>query len=123
MMSFIFRMFSKIGKWFGGLGAASFAVEVAKFGAWKILLTAFYFTGVYVLLNNLMVFFMEKISSMLVSHYGGVDGGVSPFIIQLTGLGAYLAQKMMLVESFTAIMTGLSLAVVRNFLPFPFLGK
>lgn len=119
MLSFFRRMFGKVGSWFGASTIAHAGVEVAKWGAAKILLAAIWFTGIYILVNNIMVFVMEKISALIPAAYGDVPGQMSPFIIQLTGVGAYLAQKLMLVEGFTVFIAGISLAVIRSLLPWP----
>lgn len=122
MLSFFRRMFGKIGSWFGASSIAHAGVEVAKWGAWKILLAAFWFTGIYIIVNNIIVFIMEKISTLIPLAFSDVPGGASPAAMQLVGVGAYLAQKLMLVEGFTVFIAGLSLAVVRSFLPWP-IGK
>jgi hypothetical protein len=119
MMSFILRMIQRIGGWIGSSSVAGAATEVAKFAAWKLILAGFWFIGVYILCNNLLVFILQFFESSMSGVFGNDPiGGVS-MAMQLTGLGAYLAQKLMLVESFAAMIAGLSLAFVRSFLPFP----
>ncbi len=121
MMAFLLRMIGKIGTWLGASTVASAGVEIAKWASWKILLAGFWFTGVYILCNNLFVFLLNTISAMMPAVYGGGAPGTS-LMMELTGLGAYLANKMQLVESFSALISGMSLAFVRTFLPWP-IGK
>lgn len=121
MLSFLLRMIGKIGSWFGASTIASAGVEVAKWAAWKVLLAGFWFTGVYILFNNLFVFLLNTISAMMPDVYGGGAPGTS-LMVELTGLGAYLANKLQLMESFSALIAGISLAFVRSFLPWP-IGK
>lgn len=118
MFAFFIRMFQSVGAWLGAASIASATLEIAKWASWKVLLTAFWFTGVYVLFNNLLVYAMNMIAAMMPSVYG-VDAPVNSLSMQLSGIGAYMAQHLMLVESFSALMTGVSLAVVRMFLPWP----
>lgn len=121
MWAFIMRMFASVGTWIGAASIASATIEIAKWASWKVLLAAFWFTGVYILFNNLLVYAMNLIAAMMPSVYG-VDAPVSSLGMQLTGIGAYMAEHLLLVESFSALMSGLSLAVVRMFLPWP-IGK
>lgn len=118
MLAFFLRMFQSVGAWLGAASIASATLEIAKWASWKVLLTAFWFTGVYILFNNLLVYAMNMIADMMPDVYGG-NAPVSTLSMQLTGIGAYMAQHLMLVESFSALMSGLSLAVVRIFLPWP----
>lgn len=97
MLSFFRRMFGKVGSWLGFSTIAHAGIEVAKWGAWKILLAALWFTGIYILINNIMVFIMEKISGIIPAVYSGQGGDINPFVLQITGVGAYIAQKLMLV--------------------------
>lgn len=121
MLAFFMRMFGKLGGWLGLSTVAAAGVEVAKWAAWKVLLAAFWFIGVYILINNGFVLVMNLVASYMPQVYGG-SAPTTSLGMQLTGIGAYLAQKLMLVDSFTAFMSGLSLAVVRTFLPWP-IGK
>lgn len=118
MLAFILRIVNKIAKWFGTGTLAYAGLEVAKWTAGKLLLAAFWFTGVYVLMSKFTTFVMEQYAALVPQLYSD-NPGVNTLTMQLTGLGAYLAQHLMLVDSFSVFVAGISLAVLRMFLPLP----
>lgn len=118
MLAWLLRIVNKISGWFGSGTLAYASLEVAKWTAGKILLLAFWTTGVYVLLSRFVTFVFETYADMIPHIYADGDG-VNPFVLQLSGIGAYLAQHLMLADAFTVFITGLSLAVLRMFIPIP----
>jgi hypothetical protein len=102
-----------------GTSIKSGLIEVAKWTAFKIFMTALIFTGLYIVLNNFVIGFvgdlMSGAQSALESQAGG---GLQAAVVDLTGLGAYLAQKLQLVDAFAVWLTGLAIASIRSFLPF-----
>lgn len=112
-------MFSSVLGSIGLSSVRSTIVEIAKWSAFKIFMTAIFFTGLYIVLNNFCITFATKVvtgATQAVNAAGGAS--FSPTVVELTGVGAYIAQKMQLVETFSMFLTGLSLAVIRKFLPF-----
>jgi len=118
MMAFLLRMTNFLGKWMGLQTIAHLGIEIAKFTAWKLILAGMWITGIYILCNNIVVYVLNLISSLMPAIFSGDPGGPS-MIFQLTGLGAYLAIHLKLVDSFSILIAGLSLAFVRRFLPYP----
>jgi len=116
MMAFISRIIGWLAAKFGLIFGVGFLVEVAKWTASKLLLTAFLTVGIYIIANNLIVFIVSKILEQT-SQFSN-QGTMSTVAIQLTGLGAYLADHLLLVQSFALIITGFSIRAIRQFLPF-----
>lgn len=115
MLSFIKGLFVwMLGK-FGSLFGQSFALELAKWGAKKLLITAFFTVAIYVVANNFLVWFIGKVIEETSQFMDAGTFESSAF--QLIGLGAYLAEKFRLVESFSLVVTGLSIRAIRQFLP------
>lgn len=116
MLAFIRRLFSWLGIKVGALFGQGWLVEVAKWTAAKIILTAFISVGIYIIANNLLVWVVSKILEET-SQFAS-QGELSPFVLQLTGLGGYLAGCFKLVQSFSLIVMGFSVRAIRQFLPF-----
>lgn len=94
-------------------------IEVAKWSAFKLFMTALFFTGIYIILNNFLITFAGDLMSGAQSALEAESGGaLQAAALELTGLGGYLAQRLQLVESFSVWLTGLMLAGIRSFLPF-----
>lgn len=116
MLAFFKRIIGWLAGRFGTLFGQSFLVDVAKWAATKLLITAFCTVGIYIVANNLIVWLVTKIleqTSVFTSQ-----GAMASSIVQLTGLGAYLADHLLLTESFALIVTGFSIRAIRQFLPF-----
>lgn len=117
MLAFLRRLFSWIGLKFSALFGQGFLVELAKWTAIKIVVTAFCTVGIYIIASNLLVFFVSKIIDGVTSMAGS-QGSISSAIIQFSGLGAYFADRLKLVQSLSLIITGFSIRAIRQFLPF-----
>lgn len=117
MLAFFRRLFSWLGVRFSALFGQGFLVELAKWTATKLLITAFCTVGIYIVSSNLLVFFVSKIIDG-VSSMAGSQGSISSAIIQFSGLGAYFAERLKLVQSLSVIVTGFSIRAIRQFLPF-----
>lgn len=117
MMAFIRRIFGWLLGGVTGLFGRSWAVELAKWTAGKVILTAFCTIGIYILCNNVLVWAVTKIIAETSAQLGN-QGSLQNAVIQLSGLGAYIADKFRLVPSFAIVVTGLSIRAIRQFLPF-----
>lgn len=109
----IFGFFSRL---ISSSSAKSAAVEIAKWAAFKILITTVFITGLAILLNNFLVDFMTDTIAALSSELDQGQLGASS--IHLKGLGAYLAVKLRLVESFSVFIAGVVVGGIRSFIPF-----
>lgn len=116
MMSFLARVFGWLAARFGAVIGQGFLVDVAKWVASKALITLFCTVGVYIIANNVIVWFIEKVLSQ-VSAFAS-QGSLSAPIIQLTGIGAYLADHLLLPQALALVITGFSVRAIRQFLPF-----
>lgn len=117
MFAFLSRIFSWLGIRFSALFGQGFLVELAKWTVVKIVVTAFCTVGIYIVASNLLVFFVSKIIEGVTSMAGS-QGSVDSAIIQISGLGAYFAERFKIVPSFSLIVTGFSIRAIRQFLPF-----
>lgn len=116
MLAFFSRIIGWLAAKFGVIFGQGFLVEVARWTATKLLLTAFLTVGIYIIANNLIVWMVTKILEQT-SQFAS-QGTMSSVAIQLTGLGAYLADQLLLAQSFALIITGFSIRAIRQFLPF-----
>lgn len=116
MLAFIKRIIGWLAAKCGLIFGQGFLVEVAKWTATKLLLTAFLTVGIYIVANNLIVWTVTKILEQT-SQFAS-QGSMESAAIQLTGLGAYLADHLLLTQSFALIVTGVTIRAIRQFLPF-----
>jgi len=104
----------------GAIGASSVkdaAIQVAKFIAFKVILTALLVTGLAIVLNNFVIDFVtDFISQAATSLSDGTTFQSSVF--QLQNIGAYLGNILMLKESMAVVISGISIGAVRKFIPF-----
>ena len=108
-------LFAPILAWFGSLGAKFVTDSLLKFVAYK----AFAFTLLTVtfpiVIKNLLTWLFE----LLTSYVTTIDlGDLSATVVNLTGLGAYLAQHLQLVDSLSIILTAIAIRFTLNFIPF-----
>lgn len=116
MLAFISRIIGWLAAKFGVLFGQGFLVELAKWTAFKLLITAFITVGIYIIANNLIVWLVTTILEQT-SQFASQGSMDSP-VIQLTGLGAYFANHLRLTQSFSLIVTGFTIRAIRQFLPF-----
>ena len=116
MLKFFQRIFAWLSGRVSSFFGQGFLLELAKWTATKLLITAFLTIGIYIIANNLIVFIVSKIVEN-VSTFSN-QGSINPAIVQLTGLGAYFAGKLKIVPSVSLIVTGFSIRAIRQFLPF-----
>ena len=117
MLAFFQRLFGWLFGKVSLLFGQGFLLELAKWSAKKIVVLSFLTVGIYIIFNNVLVWLIDKILTevgSLVSDQGSFDS----IVIQLTGLGAYFANEMRLVDAFAVIVTGFTIRAVRQFLPF-----
>ena len=95
------------------------AVSVAKFVAIKALLITLLTTVAVVVFHNFIIDFITSYMEQFVSFAtSSLPSGFESVSHQFTGIGAYLADKLQIVESFSLVMSGLMVGVVRRFIPF-----
>lgn len=117
MLAFISRLFGWLFSKLTGIFSTQLMMEVAKWTAKKTVVLAFIATGIYVVFNNVLVFFIDKVLTE-VSGMVQTQGTFSTITIELTGLAAYFANEMNLVPAFALIITGVTIRAIRQFLPF-----
>ena len=95
------------------------AVTVAKYVAIKALLITLLTTVAVVVFHNFLIDFITSMLSQFETYATShLSPGFEKITHQFTGLGGYLADKLQIVESFSLIMSGLMVGVIRRFIPF-----
>jgi len=95
------------------------AIAVAKFAAIKALLIALISTVAVVVFHNFLLDFMtDALSQFSTFLESNVSGDIQSVVHTFEGLGGYLADQLKIVESFSLIMSGLTVGIVRRFIPF-----
>jgi len=94
--------------WFGSFVASS----VARFIALKILLTALFVVVLPIILNNLIVKLMTALYNKALLEVGTTDSA----IIDLTGLGAFLADSLSLPLIVSILLGAVSVSFTLNIL-------
>ncbi|MGL1931381.1 MAG: hypothetical protein OCC45_06425 [Desulfotalea sp.] len=89
-----------------------------KFIAYKTLFITFFVTVVPVIIKNLVSWFGDEMMNVLVSVTNGWANDLHSLTYQLTGLSGYLANKLLIPDCFTVILTACSIRLVLNFTPF-----
>lgn len=121
MLGFFARMFGLVGRWFGGVFTAQLGMEIVKWTAFKILMLSIWTVGGYILVFNIIGNLAGKIltdlSGLMTGAYGA-SMAANPYVLELTGFAAWLAQVMHLPDSFAVIVTGYICRATRQFLPF-----
>jgi hypothetical protein len=91
-------------------------IETLKFLAIKALVYFTIFVAFPLVLYNFFLEFFVDIMNFAVSY---IQGSIAnPFVFQITGLGAYLAEQIRLVEAFTVYMMYLQVKFLSRFIPF-----
>jgi len=112
LVGFLAGLFGKITVETGRL----ITIETVKFLAFKALVIFTIFVAFPLVLYNFFLEFFQDIMNYAVSF---IQGSVSdPFVFQITGLGAYLAQQIRLVEAFTVYMMYVQVRFLMRFIPF-----
>lgn len=104
---------------FRGASLFQAAVQVAKFVAMKALLITLITTVAVVVFHNFIIDFLTMALSQFNTYVtNNLNPGLEPVVHQFSGIGGYLATKLQIVQSFSLVMSGLMVGVVRRFIPF-----
>jgi len=101
----------------GFLGSAAklFTIETLKFVAWRALLMFTLFVALPIILYNIftdLVFdFIEYAMTFLSNQ------GLSATTIEISGLAAWMAQELYLVEAFSVYMSFVAIRFLTRFIP------
>lgn len=91
-------------------------IETVKFLAFKALVIFVIFVAFPLVLYNLFLELFQDIMNYTITF---LQGSISdPFVFQVTGLGAYLAEQIRLVEAFTVYMMYVQVRFLMRFIPF-----
>lgn len=86
------------------------------FVAVKALLIALFVVVLPIILKNFLIWIFEQIHAFMAIHLPA--DGMSAFIINLSGVGAYLGGCFKLPLCFSILMSAMLLRITLNFIPF-----
>jgi len=110
---------SLLGSLFGGLVSVFgrlFTVETLKFIAYKLLILFIVFVALPLVLYNVGTSFIFDFLEYAMTYISGL--GVDSYVVQISGIGAYIATKIKLVESVTLFLSFVAIKFVFRFIPF-----
>jgi hypothetical protein len=103
------------GSLIAGAGQA-ISVETLKFIAWRALMMFLVFVALPIVLYNVLTGIVFDFMDFSMSYLTGQ--GISQFTVQLTGMGAYIASKIQLVQAFSVYMSFVAIRFIMRFIPF-----
>lgn len=84
--------------------------------AWKVFIITLITVTLPIVLKNLITWLFDTVMSVAVSHIS--TDGLTNAAFEFTGFSGYLAYHLMIPESIAVILTGLTIRLVLNFIPF-----
>lgn len=92
------------------------SVETLKFVAWRALAMFLMFIAFPIVLYNVLTGMMFDFMDYALSYLD--TSGLSSMTVELTGMGAYIATKIKLVEAISTYLSFVAIAFVMRFIPF-----
>ena len=108
-----------LGSLFGGVVssfAKLFSVETIKFIAWRALIMFLMFVALPVVLYNVLTGMLFDFMDYAMTYL--TDQGLSAYTIEITGIGAYIAGKIQLVQAVSISMSFVGIRFLMRFIPF-----
>lgn len=102
--------------WLAGALANLLGYQVLRFGAWKLLLWTMGISLFPIMISHVMFEVLDTILTMTNNQVEGA--GLTAGILHLTGLAAWLATQLRLVESLTMILSAVSFRLGIRMIPF-----
>ena len=116
----MFRLFAGLFGSIAGNTAVMAAVQVAFFMALKFVMAFLIIVVLAIVLHNFLRDWITDLILAAAQAYGEDPdaSALQGFVIELTGIAAYLGNHLKLQESFAILMAGFSVGAVRSFIPF-----
>lgn len=92
------------------------SVEVLKWVAFRALMIFLMFVALPVVLYNTFTGLIFDFMDVSLNYL--TDQGISAYTLQITGIGAYIASKIQLVQAVSLYMSFVSIRFVMRFIPF-----
>lgn len=99
-----------------GVGAKDVAGRVAQFLALKALLLGLTIVILPIVLKNVFIWIMQFINEIVLSAVAGQS--IEAQVITLSGVGAYLADCLMVPQSLAVVLSATIIRLTLNFIPF-----
>jgi len=100
----------------GAVVAKFLGDTVLRWLAWKVFIITLLTVTLPIVLKNIITWLFDTLMSIAVSHVS--TDGLTHAAFEFTGFSGYLAYHLMIPESIAVILTGLSIRLVLNFIPF-----
>ena len=108
-----------LGSLFSGLIASFgklFTFDVLKFIAYKLIVLFVMFVALPIVLYNVGTSLIFDFLEYAMTYVAGL--GMDSFVVQISGIGAYIATKIKLVESVTLFLSFVAIKFMFRFIPF-----
>ena len=92
------------------------AVAAIKFIAMKTFIIGVFYIGIPILLYNILVSLIFDFIDFGMNYIA--DANMDSVVIQLTGMGGWMAQQIMLPQAFSIFISFLSIRFIMRFIPF-----
>lgn len=99
----------------GGI-AKTISIETVKWLAYRAFTLFIVFVAIPIVLYNVLTGMLFDFMDYAMTYVSG--SGVSAFTLQLTGMGAYIASKIQLVQAFSTYMSFVAIRFIMRFIPF-----
>lgn len=100
----------------GSVVAKFFGDAVLRWLAWKVLIITLLTVTLPIVLKNVITWLFDTLMSVAIAQVS--TDGLSNAAFEFTGFSGYLAYHLMIPESIAVILTGLTIRLVLNFIPF-----
>lgn len=111
-MPIIAAILSFLASW----GARILGSAVIRIVIWKVLIWALLTSVLPIVLYNLLSYIIGQFFTLATTYLG--NSGLSAFTYEFTGLGAWLAHRLKIIEAFSVVMTACIFRMTINLIPF-----
>ena len=102
--------------WLGSAFASALGYSAVRFVAWKLVVYSIVTVVVPIILINVIYSLIEGAMSLATTAQN--EYGLSPILVQLTGLGAWFAVYLKIPEGFSLLMSAIMFRVAIRMIPF-----
>jgi hypothetical protein len=109
-------LLSGLAGWIGSFFARVLTVETLKFVAWRAFILFIVFVCLPIVLYNVGVDLIFTLLESAMDYTGSLNQ--QSLIIELSGLGGYIANQIYLPQCFSVYMTAIATRFIMGFIPF-----
>ena len=99
---------------------AKFTKDFVIFSLSKVFFTSLILVALPIALSSALLLFYQSINDKVLAYATGQvsTSSLSPVIIQVTGLAAWMVNHLQLIQAFNIIISAIALRVLLNLIPF-----